>query len=144
MRCELSKHDFKATILLGSVKVFCCVILQWEERLRRECSRLKSELDQLHSEEKHLAVESVKVQKEQEMRTAKQNWDRRLQESLKEVSSDSWSCLIIRIFRLMHRNLTFVTLIYCAYQTGGQQGTRSGQDILEKRKDLLHLRSSRS
>lgn len=112
--------------------------------MRRECSRLKSELDQLHSEEKHLAVESVKVQKEQEMRTAKQNWDRRLQESLKEVSSDSWSCLIIRIFRLMHRNVTFVTLIYCVYQTGGQQGTRSGQDILEKRKDLLHLRSSRS
>jgi hypothetical protein len=59
--------------------------LQWEDRLRQECTRLKSELDQLHSEEKHLAVESVKVQKEQEIRTAKQNWDRRMQECLKEV-----------------------------------------------------------
>ena len=69
--------------------MFCYIILQWEERLRHECSRLKSELDQLHSEEKHLAVESVKVQKEQEMRTAKQNGDRRIQECLKEVSSTS-------------------------------------------------------
>lgn len=63
------------------------VTAQWEERLRQECSRLKSELDQLHSEEKHLAVESAKVQKEQEMRTAKQNWDRRMQECLKEIST---------------------------------------------------------
>ncbi|XP_023711917.1 protein FAM184A isoform X4 [Cryptotermes secundus] len=63
------------------------ITAQWEDRLRQECSRLKSELDQLHSEEKHLAVESVKVQKEQEMRTAKQNWERRLQECLKEIST---------------------------------------------------------
>ncbi|XP_042219491.1 mucin-17-like isoform X2 [Homarus americanus] len=39
---------------------------EWEDKLRSECSRLKAELDDLHAEEKHLAVESMKVQKEQE------------------------------------------------------------------------------
>ena len=90
----------KAIILLEDVRVFCSFTPQWEERLRKECSRLKSELDQLHNEEKHLAVESVKVQKEQEMRTAKQNWDRRMQECLKEVGSTSQTFSFVSIFRM--------------------------------------------
>ncbi|PSN47607.1 hypothetical protein C0J52_04581 [Blattella germanica] len=60
---------------------------QWEDRLRRECSRLKTELDQLHREEKHLAVESVKVQKDQELCTAKQGWERRVDDFLKEIAA---------------------------------------------------------
>jgi len=99
MSCALNKHEFEAIILLEAVKVFCSFAPQWEERLRQECSRLKSELDQLHNEEKHLAVESVKVQKEQEMRTAKQNWDRRMQECLKEVGSISQAFLVFSILR---------------------------------------------
>jgi len=109
MRCALNKDEFKAIILLEDVKVFCSFAPQWEERLRQECSRLKSELDQLHNEEKHLAVESVKVQKEQEMRTAKQNWDRRMQEGLKEVGSTSHAFLVVSVLRSC-RILTVVTL----------------------------------
>lgn len=59
---------------------------QWEDKLRSECSRLKAELDELHAEEKHLAVESMKVQKEQEIRKLKQSWELRQEEMTKEVS----------------------------------------------------------
>lgn len=59
---------------------------QWEDKLRSECSRLKAELDELHAEEKHLAVESMKVQKEQEIRKLKQSWEQRQEEMTKEVN----------------------------------------------------------
>ncbi|XP_042879944.1 protein FAM184A-like, partial [Penaeus japonicus] len=52
-----------------------------------ECSRLKGELDGLHAEEKHLAVESMKVQKEQEIRALKQSWELRQEEMTKEIST---------------------------------------------------------
>lgn len=60
---------------------------EWEDKLRTECSRLKAELDNLHAEEKHLAVESMKVQKEQEIRTLKQSWELRQEEMTKEIST---------------------------------------------------------
>ncbi|KAK4292200.1 hypothetical protein Pmani_035010 [Petrolisthes manimaculis] len=59
---------------------------QWEDKLRSECSRLKGELDELHAEEKHLAVESIKVQKEQDIRTLKQTMEQRLEERTKEIA----------------------------------------------------------
>ncbi|KAG0712753.1 hypothetical protein GWK47_017747 [Chionoecetes opilio] len=59
---------------------------EWEDKLRSECSRLKAELDELHAEEKHLAVESMKVQKEQELRELKQTWEQRTEEMTKEIS----------------------------------------------------------
>ncbi|XP_037790360.1 protein FAM184A-like [Penaeus monodon] len=60
---------------------------EWEDKLRSECSRLKGELDGLHAEEKHLAVESMKVQKEQEIRALKQSWELRQEEMTKEIST---------------------------------------------------------
>ncbi|XP_071542009.1 uncharacterized protein [Panulirus ornatus] len=60
---------------------------EWEDKLRSECSRLKAELDDLHAEEKHLAVESMKVQKEQEIRALKQSWELRQEEMTKEIST---------------------------------------------------------
>ncbi|KAK3868371.1 hypothetical protein Pcinc_026230 [Petrolisthes cinctipes] len=59
---------------------------QWEDKLRSECSRLKGELDELHAEEKHLAVESIKVQKEQDIRALKQTMEQRLEERTKEIA----------------------------------------------------------
>ncbi|XP_050712801.1 trichohyalin-like isoform X3 [Eriocheir sinensis] len=60
---------------------------EWEDKLRSECSRLKAELDELHGEEKHLAVESMKVQKEQEVRKLRQSWEQRQEEMTKEIST---------------------------------------------------------
>lgn len=53
--------------------------------MRGECSRLKQDLCKLHIEEKHLAVESMKLQKEQELSTARQAWERLRKDLLHEV-----------------------------------------------------------
>ncbi|KAF0300988.1 hypothetical protein FJT64_026622 [Amphibalanus amphitrite] len=58
---------------------------QWEDRLRQERSALKAELDALHSEEKHLAVESVRVQLEQQLQTAKQEQEQTVRKLEQEV-----------------------------------------------------------
>nr|CAD7589030.1 unnamed protein product [Timema genevievae] len=63
----------------------------WEDRVRKECSRFKVELDLLHSEEKKLAVEAVRSQKEQELKTAKLDWERRMQDSHKEARTNFFS-----------------------------------------------------
>lgn len=62
------------------------VAIQWEQKLRQECSRLKAELEQINAEEKHLAVELVKVQKEQEYLGMKKKWEDKVQECMHEVS----------------------------------------------------------
>lgn len=56
--------------------------------MRVECARLKGELDGLHAEEKHLAVESLRVQKEQELHTMKQLFEARAEELNKEVRTN--------------------------------------------------------
>ena len=58
---------------------------QWEDRLRQERSALKAELDSLHAEEKHLAVESVRVQLEQELQTARQEQEQTVRRLEQEV-----------------------------------------------------------
>lgn len=63
------------------------VAVQWEQKLRQECARLKQELDQMHNEEKHLAIELVKVQKEQEYLTVKKEWESKLESCLEEIDA---------------------------------------------------------
>ncbi|XP_043190093.1 trichohyalin-like isoform X1 [Amphibalanus amphitrite] len=60
---------------------------QWEDRLRQERSALKAELDALHSEEKHLAVESVRVQLEQQLQTAKQDQEQTVRKLEQELAA---------------------------------------------------------
>lgn len=62
------------------------VAVQWEQKLRQECARLKAELEQLHAEEKHLAVELVKVQRDREFDTVKEQWQRKLEQHVKELA----------------------------------------------------------
>ncbi|KAF2363812.1 hypothetical protein FHG87_005431 [Trinorchestia longiramus] len=59
---------------------------EWEDKLRSECARLKGELDSLHSEEKHLAVESIRVQKEQELQEVRKGVDGKVEALNKEIS----------------------------------------------------------
>lgn len=68
-------------------------MFQWEDKLRVECARLKGELDGLHAEEKHLAVESLRVQKEQELQTLKQSYEARAEDVSKEVRAMHVICL---------------------------------------------------
>lgn len=62
------------------------IAMYWEERLLHEIGRLKMELEQLHLEEKYRAINVVKQEKEDEFIQAKKNWDKKIEECLKEVS----------------------------------------------------------
>ncbi|XP_076056387.1 uncharacterized protein LOC143034339 [Oratosquilla oratoria] len=97
---------------------------EWEDKLRSECSRLKGELDDLHSEEKHLAVESMKVQKEQEIQTLKQSWELKQEEMTKEIST-------------LKDSLTDKDAYY--HKELETQRTNADRDIWELRRKLIKL-----
>lgn len=61
------------------------IAMYWEERLLNECARLKNELEQIHNEEKWMAMESVRKAKDESFQKAQAEWERKLRECLKEV-----------------------------------------------------------
>ena len=63
------------------------IAMYWEERLLRECGRLKTELEQIHNEEKHYAMETVRRNKDDEFQMAQADWDKKMKECLKEVKT---------------------------------------------------------
>ena len=63
------------------------IAMYWEERLLRECGRLKTELEQIHNEEKHYAMETVRRNKDEEFQMAQADWDKKMKECLKEVTT---------------------------------------------------------
>ncbi|XP_018561580.1 protein FAM184A isoform X2 [Anoplophora glabripennis] len=63
------------------------IAMYWEERLLHECGRLKSELEQIHNEEKWLAMESVRKKKDEDFQKAQNEWEQKLRNCLKEVAS---------------------------------------------------------
>ncbi|KAG5888068.1 hypothetical protein JTB14_010043 [Gonioctena quinquepunctata] len=63
------------------------IAMYWEERLMTECGRLKSELEQIHNEEKWMAMESVRQMKDEDFDKAQQDWEIKLRQCLKEVES---------------------------------------------------------
>lgn len=62
------------------------IAMFWEEKLLTECARLKSELEQMHNEEKYSALEMIKKEKDAEFAKAKSSWEKKVQDCLKEVS----------------------------------------------------------
>lgn len=62
------------------------IAMYWEERLLHECGRLKSELEQIHNEEKWLAMESVRKKKDEDFQKAQNEWEQKLRNCLKEVT----------------------------------------------------------
>lgn len=61
------------------------IAMYWEERLLNECGRLKNELEQIHSEEKWMAMESVRKTKDESFQNAQKDWEKKLRDCLKEV-----------------------------------------------------------
>ncbi|XP_056638100.1 golgin subfamily A member 6-like protein 22 isoform X2 [Diorhabda sublineata] len=57
----------------------------WEEKLLNEISRLKDELEQVYTEEKYTAIESVKRNKDADFRKAQEQWKQKYQEYVNEV-----------------------------------------------------------
>ncbi|ODN06174.1 hypothetical protein Ocin01_00461 [Orchesella cincta] len=60
--------------------------LNWEDKLREECSKLKKELCRYHAEEKSLAVDTLKLQMDQELTSSKQMCEKQRQELQQEIS----------------------------------------------------------
>lgn len=61
------------------------IAMFWEEKLLSECARLKTELEQMHNEERHIAMETVKREKDEEFARARTSWEKKVQDCLKEV-----------------------------------------------------------
>lgn len=66
------------------------IAMYWEERLLNECARLKNELEQIHNEEKWMAMEAVRKAKDESFQQAQKDWEKKLRECLKEVSANSY------------------------------------------------------
>lgn len=61
------------------------IAMYWEEKLLHECARLKSELEQIHNEEKLMAMESVRKSKDEYFQKARDDWECKLRDCLNEV-----------------------------------------------------------
>ncbi|CAH0559520.1 unnamed protein product [Brassicogethes aeneus] len=104
------------------------IAVYWEERLLRECGRLKNELEQIHDEEKFLAMETARKEKDEEMANNKKEWDRKLRDCLKEIN-------------LLKRSLTEKDSYYQEEIVRSQ--TSTDRDIMELRRlmdkiDMMH------
>uniref|UniRef100_A0A1Y1KHN1 Protein FAM184A/B N-terminal domain-containing protein n=1 Tax=Photinus pyralis TaxID=7054 RepID=A0A1Y1KHN1_PHOPY len=62
------------------------IAIYWEERLLQECRRLKSELDQLHYEERFAAIEAMKSEHESDIEDLKEGYEKRILEYVREVN----------------------------------------------------------
>ncbi|XP_048517688.1 protein FAM184A isoform X3 [Dendroctonus ponderosae] len=63
------------------------IAMYWEEKLLTECGRLKDEMEQIHNEEKYIAMEAVRKEKEAEFQKRQTQWESKMRECLKEIDS---------------------------------------------------------
>lgn len=70
------------------------IAMYWEERLLTECARLKNELEQIHNEEKWMAMESVRKAKDENFQKAQNDWEKKLRDCLKEVINEILSNIV--------------------------------------------------
>ncbi|XP_037304702.1 protein FAM184A isoform X1 [Pungitius pungitius] len=60
--------------------------LKWTETLRQECKKLREELREDHEEEKASALSQLAQSKEQEMSSARESWQRKVEDLLEQIS----------------------------------------------------------
>ncbi|NP_001087755.2 family with sequence similarity 184 member A L homeolog [Xenopus laevis] len=60
--------------------------LKWTETLRQECSKLREELKLQHAEDKKSAIAQLLQIKEREMNTAKDGWQKKVEDLLDQIS----------------------------------------------------------
>uniref|UniRef100_A0AAR5P062 Uncharacterized protein n=3 Tax=Dendroctonus ponderosae TaxID=77166 RepID=A0AAR5P062_DENPD len=63
------------------------IAMYWEEKLLTECGRLKDEMEQIHNEEKYIAMEAVRKEKKAEFQKRQTQWESKMPECLKEIDS---------------------------------------------------------
>uniref|UniRef100_A0A8B9KRC5 Family with sequence similarity 184 member A n=1 Tax=Astyanax mexicanus TaxID=7994 RepID=A0A8B9KRC5_ASTMX len=60
--------------------------LKWTETLRQECKKLREELREDHEEGKRMALTQLAQSKEQELGTARESWQRKVEDLLEQIS----------------------------------------------------------
>ncbi|KAI4895692.1 hypothetical protein NFI96_024784 [Prochilodus magdalenae] len=60
--------------------------LKWTETLRQECKKLREELREEHEEDKRAALTQLAQNKEQELGTARESWQRKVEDLLEQIS----------------------------------------------------------
>ncbi|KAM8832651.1 protein FAM184A isoform 4-T4 [Spinachia spinachia] len=60
--------------------------LKWTETLRQECKKLREELREDHEEDKASALNHLAQSKEQEMSSARESWQRKVEDLLEQIS----------------------------------------------------------
>ncbi|KAG5846652.1 hypothetical protein ANANG_G00117260 [Anguilla anguilla] len=60
--------------------------LKWTETLRQECKKLREELREGHEEDKRAALLQLAQMKEQELGTAREGWQRKVEDLLEQIS----------------------------------------------------------
>uniref|UniRef100_A0A3B5MP29 Protein FAM184A/B N-terminal domain-containing protein n=1 Tax=Xiphophorus couchianus TaxID=32473 RepID=A0A3B5MP29_9TELE len=60
--------------------------LKWTETLRQECKKLREELREEHEEEKTAALAQLAQSKEQEQNSARESWQRKVDDLLEQIS----------------------------------------------------------
>ncbi|CAH0385356.1 unnamed protein product [Bemisia tabaci] len=80
---EIAEKERKFQFKLDQYKTE--VNSQVDEKVQRECARLRIELERNYKEERRANVEAAKQEMEKEFHLKKQNWDRRMQECIQEL-----------------------------------------------------------
>ncbi|GAA6090558.1 protein FAM184A isoform X1 [Tachysurus ichikawai] len=60
--------------------------LKWTETLRQECKKLREELREEHEEDKRAALTQLVQAKEQELGSARESWQRKVEDLLEQIS----------------------------------------------------------
>ncbi|XP_069370893.1 protein FAM184A isoform X1 [Paralichthys olivaceus] len=60
--------------------------LKWTETLRQECKKLREELREEHDEDKAAALAQLAQSKEQELGSARESWQRKVEDLLEQIS----------------------------------------------------------
>ncbi|XP_028254207.1 protein FAM184A isoform X2 [Parambassis ranga] len=60
--------------------------LKWTETLRQECKKLREELKEEHEEDKTTALTQLAQSKEQELSSARESWQRKVEDLLEQIS----------------------------------------------------------
>ncbi|XP_075124148.1 protein FAM184A isoform X2 [Leptodactylus fuscus] len=112
--------------------------LKWTESLRQECSKLREELRVLHEEDKKSALAQLLQLKEQEKNTAKDNWQKKVEDLLEQRHS---------LGEALHKSISNISLLkqnlemqLCQSQNALQQlQSQFGQERQRLTRELQEL-----
>ena len=82
--------------------------MQWEEKNRRESTRVKLDLEKQYKEEKRNLLEEARLKMEEQLKSNNEKWEKKLLESKKEVRFNS-KLSVNKNGEWMHDNYVYLT-----------------------------------